>query len=148
MKHPLLFALILAPIFYFSLYPENTNAANFEPLPKVEHSKQWEVVINKPDSKVANKLKPVNFNVYSMHIKNVGKKDVNIVRVEAYRDQPNTTTEYELFTFDGLNQDSFHHMNFPLYSKANQLNVIVTWTKISDTNEHKRKYREQFVFTQ
>jgi hypothetical protein len=148
MKYSLQFVFILASIVFLSLYPEKTYAIEFNKLSKVENSKQWEVVIGKPDShdKMANKSKPGYFNVYSMDIKNVGEKDVNIVRVEAYRDQPNSTTEYELFTADGLNQDSFHHMNFPLYSKSNKLNVIVIWTKASDTNAHKRKYREQFVF--
>jgi hypothetical protein len=150
MKFPLQFVFILATIVFLSSYPENIFATKFEKLPMVENSEQWEVVLGKPDShdKMANKSKPGYFNVYSMDIKNVGDKDVNIVRVEAYRDQPNSMTEYELFTADGLSQDSFHHMNFPLYSKAKKLNVIVTWTKISDTNAHKRKYREQFVFNQ
>jgi hypothetical protein len=142
--------LLIAVVLLVTSLPINTFAASMEKLPALESSKQWNVTIGDPDSEdpKANQSKPGYFNVYSMDIKNVGDKDVNIVRVEAYRNEPNSTTEYELFTSNGLSQDSFHHMNFPLYINATKLNVIVTWTKKSDTSKHQRKYREQFVFEQ
>jgi hypothetical protein len=141
---------LITVVLLVTSFPVDTFAASMEKVPALESSKQWNVAIGKPDSDDprATQSKPGYFNVYSMDIKNVGDKDVKIVRVEAYRNEPHSTTEYELFTSDGLNQDSFHHMNFPLPIKATKLNVIVTWTKKSDTSKHQRKYREQFVFEQ
>ncbi|WP_088087985.1 hypothetical protein [Bacillus sp. OV166] len=87
------------------------------------------------DPNLNKSTKPELYNVYSLDIKNIGDKDNKMVRVEAYRDEPNSTTQFELFTVDyehdNLNP-SFQHQNFPLYTKATELKVIVTWTKKSE----------------
>jgi hypothetical protein len=146
----LFFSIIITLI----LVPINSLAATLQNLPSKESSKQWEVVVGKADSsdpKLNKSKKPDLYNVYSLNIKNIGEEDIKMVKVEAYRGEPNSATQFELFTVD-YEQDSlkssFHHQNFPLYTKATQLNVIVTWTKKSDKNDHPRKYRELFVFQQ
>ncbi|MGD6960436.1 hypothetical protein ACQCWA_22975 [Rossellomorea aquimaris] len=133
--------------------PISSLAQSLEKLPSTETSKQWEVLIGKgdhEDPKLNKSDKPGLYNIYSMDIKNIGDENVKLVRVEAYRDDPNSTKEYELFTAE-YDQDkplnsSFHHHNFPLYTKATKLKVILTWTAKSDESKYKRKFREQFVF--
>ncbi|MGJ7912338.1 hypothetical protein [Neobacillus sp. LXY-1] len=146
--------LLLSMIIALILVPINSLAATLQNLPSKESSKQWEVIVGKADSddtKLNKSTKPDLYNVYSLNIKNIGDKDIKMVKVEAYRDEPNSTTQYELFTVDYEHnslEKPFHHQNFPLYTKATQLKVIVTWTKKSDKNDYPRKYSEQFVFQQ
>lgn len=137
------------------LTPINTLAATLEKLPSTESSKHWKVVIAKgdhEDPKLNKSDKPDLYNVYSMDIKNIGDENVKLVTVEAYRDEPNSSKEYELFTTDYREdkpfEPSFHHHNFPLYTKATELKVIVTWTDKSDKSKYQRKFREEFVFQQ
>lgn len=116
----------------------NSLAASLKELPATKSSEQWEVVIGKTDShnSKANKSdRPDLYNVYSMDIKYIRDKNINLVRVEAYRDEPNSNTDYELF----------HHHNFPIYTKAKKLKVIVTWSEKNDNS--KRKYRTVYLST-
>lgn len=86
-----------------------------------------------------------------MGIKYIGNDDINIERVEAYRDDPKSSLDFELFTVDfeiekGKNvEPSFQHQNFPLSTQAKQLKIIITWTKKDDSS---RSFREEFVFKQ
>jgi hypothetical protein len=144
---------LLSFVLLSTMAPINTFAASLEKIPSSLSSKQWSVVIGKADSSETknNKSKPNVFNVYSMDIKSIGKEDVNLVRIEAYRDEPNSSPEFELFTIDpGMKslQPNFHHANFPLSVKASKLKVVITWTKKSDNGKYPRKYREQFLFEQ
>ncbi|NRG44216.1 hypothetical protein HRF87_05495 [Bacillus sp. CRN 9] len=132
----------------------NTYAKTLEKLPVSKTSKQWNVEINEPDNYEdpdSNKSdNPDLYNMYSMRINNIGKDKVELVRIEAYRDEPRSSVEYELFTEDYEGDKTalpmFHHSNFPLYTKAKELKVIVTWTEKNDKSKFKRKYREQFTF--
>lgn len=134
--------------------PINTTANTLENLPMSKSSKQWKVEIAEPDiaddSKSNMSNKRALYNFYSMDVKNIGSDQVELVRVEAYRDHPNSTVEHELFTVDfageKTSQPMFHHSNFPLYIKANELKIVLIWTKKNDNSEYKRKYREQFNF--
>lgn len=137
------------------LAPKNSWAASLNKLPSTEYSEQWKVVIAKGDHEDPNlnkSDKPDLYNVYSMDIKNIGNENVKLVRVEAYRNEPNSTKEFELFTADyeqgESSNPSFHHSNFSLYNKATKLKVMITWTDTSDTSKYPRKFREQFIFKQ
>lgn len=139
-------------VLLFILIPINGIAATLDKLPSSLSSEQWKVVIGIPDADKPelNKSEHGVFNVYSMDIKNIGKNDVNLVRVEAYRNTPHSKTEFGLFTIEDnmLPQSSFHHHNFPLAINAKEITVIITWTKKGSNNKYERKYREQFVFIQ
>lgn len=136
----------------FLLVPINSLAATLKKLPSSESSNQWKVVIGKPDNPGFNKsTNPDLYNLFSMDIKNIGDKNIKLIRIEAYRNEPNSTKEYELFTIENDTNDmhpSFHHHNFPMYTKATELKVILTWTDNSKESEYKRRFREQFVFEQ
>ena len=140
--------------FCLTFVPINSFAETLEKLPATETSDQWEVVIGKPDTDDPNLNKSDNpdlYNVYSMVINNISNKDnVELVRIEVYRDHPKLSKEYELFTtnYDEKNllEPTLHHHNFPLYTKATKLKVIVTWTEKNDQSD--RRYKEQFVFKQ
>lgn len=141
--------LMLFSMFTLSLFPINVIASSLDKLPSSETSSQWEVVIDKPDNNDVE-ANPT-FNVYSMDIKNIGNENIKIVKVEAYRDEPNSQTDFELFTVDfekekDMNlQASFHHKNFPISTEAKSLKVIITWKKQSDSS---RLFREKFIFNQ
>jgi hypothetical protein len=144
--------LLLSLTLLVTFAPNTTLAATLENLPSTESSKQWEVIVDNADSDDPNfnkSTKPDLYNVYSMDIKNIGDENVKSLRIEAYRNDPNLKTEYELFTAEDeenkLLTPSFHH-NFPLSSKATNLKVFITWTKKSRNNIYQRKYREVFVF--
>lgn len=140
---------ILLCILAFSFAPINTFASSLGHLPSIEKSNQWEVVINKPKSDEL-KSKPNVYNVYSMGIKYIGNDDIEIERVEVYRDDPSSPSDFELFTEDfEIEKDktvepSFQHQNFPISTQAKQLKVIITWTKKEDG----RRLRKEFVFKQ
>ncbi|USK56363.1 hypothetical protein LIS82_07795 [Cytobacillus solani] len=137
-----------------SLAPICSYAESLEKLPATETSEKWEIVIGKPNAKDPSLNKsdrPDLYNVYSMVINNISNKDnVELVRIEVYRNHPNSTTEYELFTVDYEGnkplKPAFEHHNFPLYTNASKLKVFVTWAEKDDKTD--RKYKEQFVFQQ
>lgn len=140
---------IFCTILALLLFPINGIASSLDKLPSFKTSNQWEVVIDKPDNNDIES-NPV-FNVYSMDIIRNGDEDIKILRVEAYRDEPNSLTDFELFTVnyekekDMDLQPSFHHQNFPISAKAKNLKVIITWKKPSDSS---RLFKEEFVFHQ
>ncbi|MEH7384413.1 hypothetical protein V7147_03215 [Bacillus sp. JJ1521] len=146
-------SFLFITLLLISSVPSIGVAASLNKLSAKEVSKQWEVVVGKPDNedpKANISDKPDLYNVYSLDIKNIGDDNIELVRVEAYRNEPNTSFEYELFTVenDAPKKNlypSFHHTNFPLYAKATELKIVVTWTKKHDQH---RKLREQFVFKQ
>jgi hypothetical protein len=144
--------LLLSIALFISLIPMNTHAANLNKLPSVQSSRQWSVEIGKAETNQPELIqsKPGVYNVYSMDVKYVGKEEIKIVNIEAYRNEPRTSTEFELFTVKDirLQQPLFHHSNFPISTKATKLTVILTWSKKSDTSTFPRTYKEQFVFNQ
>ncbi|MFS0605273.1 hypothetical protein [Peribacillus frigoritolerans] len=143
---------ILITVLFLTLAPINSFASSLENLPRKLSTNQWSVEIGKPDSPNRHDNKSDNpelYNVYSMDIKNIGDKNVKLVRVEAYRDDPNSQTAFELFTTESDKNltPSFHHNNFPLFTKATKLIVTVTWTKESG-DKYPRKFQEHFFFNQ
>ncbi|MDQ0268892.1 hypothetical protein [Cytobacillus purgationiresistens] len=147
MKKFIAISLIVLLSFSVSI---NTFAKTLENLPVTVSSNQWKVEIAEPDNDdpQSNKSdKPDLYNLYSLDINNIGKDNVELVRVEAYRDHPGSTSEYELFTESiKTAEPMFHHSNFPLFTKATRLKVIVTWIDKNDNSVHKRKFREEFIF--
>lgn len=141
--------ITLLCILTFSFAPMNVFASSLEYLPSTEKSNQWEVIIDEPKSDEL-KSKPDVYNVYSMDIKYIGNDDIKIERVEAYRDDPNLSSDFELFTENfevekgKAIEPSFKHQNFPISTQAKQLKVIITWTKKEDG----RRFRKEFVFKQ
>ncbi|WP_088079844.1 hypothetical protein, partial [Bacillus mycoides] len=105
------------------------------------------------DSK-ATESKEGIFNVYSIDMKNIGKK-VYDTTVEVYRDEPNTHTKYELFTSEmPKTQDFFHHANQPISVQSKRLEVVITWREkpyelMKNGQKHPaRKFKQTFVFKQ
>lgn len=82
-------------ILAFSFAPINASASSLGHLPSTEKSNQWEVIIDKPKSDDL-KSKPDVYNVYSMDIRYIGNEDIKIERVEAYRDDPSSSSDFEL----------------------------------------------------
>jgi hypothetical protein len=148
----LIFPLVLMSVLLF-LAPYNTSAATLEKLPSAETTKNWKVVVGKPDTnnpKLNKSTNPDLYNVFSLDIKNVSDEKIKLEKVEAYREEPKLDTQYELFTAE-LNKEkyssnNFHFQNFGLSKKSSYLKVVVTWTKEDDNTE--RKYREEFIFQQ
>lgn len=147
-----LITLFTSFVLLFILIPINGIAATLDKLPSSQSSEQWKVVIGEPDADKPelNKSEHGVFNVFSLDIKNLGKDNINLVRVEAYRNDPHSKTEFGLFTFEDnmLPQSSFHLHNFPLAMNAQEITVSITWTKKGSHNKKERKYREQFVYIQ
>ena len=141
---------IICTILSILLFPLNGVASLQEQLPSLKSSKVWEVVIDKPKSNEI-KSKPNDvYNIYSMDIKYVGNENIKIERVEAYRDDPSSSFDFELFTADlesvkNSGQQYFRHQNFPISKQATNLKVFVTWTK---TDDNSRSFREEFNFKQ
>lgn len=134
------------------------NAFSPNSLPVIQSSDQWVVRIDSPDDQkhpdMINAKKDVS-NTYSLKLKDL-KKDVYNVKVEAYRNEPNSKTKYELFTIDNPNFKSGKavqlHANFPISVKAEELEVIITWQEephITLKNGQKadaRRYKQVFMF--
>ncbi|RST76174.1 hypothetical protein D4T97_005165 [Siminovitchia acidinfaciens] len=141
--------VILSTILSILLFPLSSTASSLDQLPSSKLSKDWEVVIDKPKS---NELKPKPdvYNIYSLDIKYIGDEAIKMERIEAYRDDPGSSVDFELFTSNlgmerNVDQQTFHHQNFPISVKATDLKVIVTWANKGDNS---RKFKEVFIFKQ
>jgi glycogen synthase len=133
------------------MVPNGSQANVLENLPRTLETKQWKVTVGKPDhfdQKLNKSTRPTLYNVYSLDIQNNDDENIELVRIEAYKNTPESaSTLYELFTAE-YDEDkplgsSFHHSNFPLDTKATALIVSVTW---QNKNNDQRKYKEQFIF--
>jgi hypothetical protein len=133
------------------IMPKDLEANELENLPRTLETKQWKVSVGKPDlsdKKLNKSIRPALYNVYSLDIKNIGEENIELVRVEGYKNLPKSaSTFYELFTVEYDEgkplEPSFHHSNFPLDTKATALMVSVTW---KNKNNDQRKIKEQFIF--
>ncbi|MDD1367973.1 hypothetical protein PTB13_07720, partial [Bacillus sp. MHSD17] len=109
--------------------------------------------------KVNNKklqAKKDEFQTYQFSVKNVGNSEVYNVQVEVFRNEPKTKTKYELFSLKesrlASGKTGFEHANFPVATKADKVDVIITWQEHpfhSMRNGQKvesRKFKEHFVF--
>lgn len=134
------------------------NAFSPDSMPVIQSSDQWEVQIDSPDDQKhpdMAKAKKGVYNTYSLKLKDL-KKEVYNVKVEAYRDEPNSKTKYELFTVDNSVFKSGKaiqlHTNFPISVNAEELEVTITWQEepyITLKNGQKadsRRYKQVFKF--
>ncbi|KAA0765363.1 hypothetical protein [Bacillus sp. SH5-2] len=135
-----------------------TYAYSPKSLPISQHSDQWQVNIDeaKKISKKMLQAKKDEFLTYQFSVKNVGENEVYNVQVEVFRNEPNMKTKYELFSRKesrlASGKTGFKHANFPVSTKADEVDVIITWQEHpfrSMRNGQKiesRKFKEHFVF--
>ncbi|MBE7120061.1 hypothetical protein [Bacillus cereus] len=127
-------------------------------LPISQNSDQWQVNIDEPKKISKNTLqaKKDEFQTYHFSVKNVGNSEVYNVQVEVFRNEPNTKTKYELFSQKegrlASEKTGFEHANLPISTRADEVDVIITWQEHpfrSMRNGQKvesRKFKEHFVF--
>ncbi|HDR7515870.1 hypothetical protein AB1I92_07100 [Bacillus mobilis] len=135
-----------------------TYAYSPKSLPISQNSDQWQVNIDEPKkmSKKTLQAKKDEFQTYQFSVKNVGNSEVYNVQVEVFRNEPKTQTKYELFSLKesrlASGKTGFRHANFPVATKADVVDVIITWQEHpfrSMRNGQKvesRKFKEHFVF--
>ena len=130
--------------------PLNPLALTFEKLPVSKASQQWKVEIGEADKQSGNVQGDTKeYKEYSLDIKNIGDKSIELERIEVYRNEPNSNTKFELLTDerdDLKTVQSLHHGNIPVSLNANRLEVIITWSKKVEQLKPNRKYQETFVF--
>ena len=154
MKKAISFFLLLLCLIVVN----ETYAYSPKALPISQNSDQWKVNIDEPKNNDKNMLqaKKDEFNTYQFSVKNVGNSEVYNVQVEVFRNEPNTKTKHELFSRKesrlASGKTGFKHANFPVSTKANEVDVIITWQEHpfhSMRNGQKvesRKFKEHFVF--
>ncbi|EJR23480.1 hypothetical protein [Bacillus cereus] len=135
-----------------------TYAYSPKSLPISQNSDQWQVNIDQPKKTNKNMLqaKKDEFQTYHFSVKNVGNSEVYNVNVEVFRNEPNKKTKYELFSLKesrlASGKTGFEHANLPVATKADEVDVIITWQEHpfrSMRNGQKvesRKFKEHFVF--
>lgn len=135
-----------------------TYAYSPKSLPISQNSDQWQVNIDKVKRTSEKLLQPKKgvFQTYHFSVKNLGKSEVYNVQVEVFRNEPHTKTKYELFSLKESRlsggKTGFEHANFPVSTKADKIDVIITWQEhpfLSMRNGQKfesRKFKEHFVF--
>ena len=154
MKKAISFFLLLLCLIVVN----ETYAYSPKSLPISQNSDQWQVNIDEP-KKISNKVlqaKKDEFQTYQFSVKNVGKNEVYNVQVEVFCNEPNMKTKYELFSRKESRLASgkigFKHANFPVSTKADEVDIIITWQEHpfrSMRNGQKvesRKFKEHFVF--
>ncbi|RBP84927.1 hypothetical protein DFO70_1491 [Cytobacillus firmus] len=145
-----------------SLFSTPADALTFEKLPIVKKSDQWSVQVGEA-KKGKDLVKPVKgkFNTYSLKIDKIGE-DVDSVKVNLYRNEPNSNTRYSLVSCPPsapcskedpkwainlarqLNDGNpYRFSNFLLAEKATELEVEIVWTD----NNQGRPMKETFTFT-
>ncbi|WP_242241742.1 hypothetical protein [Bacillus cereus group sp. BfR-BA-01309] len=154
MKKTISFFLLLLCLIVVN----ETYAYSPKALPISKNSDQWKVNIDEPKNNDKNMLqaKKNEFNTYQFSVKNVGNSEVYNVQVEVFRNEPKTKTKYELFSLKesrlASGKTGFRHANFPVATKADVVDVIITWQEHpfrSMRNGQKvesRKFKEHFVF--
>ncbi|YBV92783.1 hypothetical protein M1D53_11545 [Bacillus sp. PK9-021] len=143
--------IFLITLIYLTLNNNlEAKALSFPNLPISEKSEQWLVEItNDENGPNLMKSKKGLYHTYSMNIKNIGKS-VRNVKVQAFRNEPNSITKYGLFEPTEPPQlaerggHDFHFSNFGLSEKATDLLIVINW-KESESN---REYQETFTFHQ
>ncbi|OOR19782.1 MULTISPECIES: hypothetical protein [Bacillus cereus group] len=135
-----------------------TYAYSPKSLPISQNSDQWQVNIDEVKRTSEKLLQPKKgvFQTYHFSVKNLGKSEVYNVQVEVFRNEPHTKTKYELFSLKESRlaggKTGFEHANFPVSTKADKIDVIITWQEhpfLSMRNGQKfesRKFKEHFVF--
>ncbi|MGF2714308.1 hypothetical protein BWGOE3_21200 [Bacillus mycoides] len=147
------FLLLFCLIVVNETYAYSPNS-----LPISQNSDQWQVNIDEVKRTSEKLLQPKKgvFQTYHFSVKNLGKSEVYNVQVEVFRNEPHTKTKYELFSLKESRlaggKTGFEHANFPVSTKADKIDVIITWQEhpfLSMRNGQKfesRKFKEHFVF--
>ncbi|EJV62736.1 hypothetical protein [Bacillus cereus] len=154
MKKAISFFLLL----FCLIVVNETYAYSPKSLPISQNSDQWQVNIDEVKRTSEKLLQPKKgvFQTYHFSVKNLGKSEVYNVQVEVFRNEPHTKTKYELFSLKESRlaggKTGFEHANFPVSTKADKIEVIITWQEhpfLSMRNGQKfesRKFKEHFVF--
>ncbi|OFD44862.1 hypothetical protein BWGOE4_21680 [Bacillus mycoides] len=154
MKKAISFFLLL----FCLIVVNETYAYSPNSLPISQNSDQWQVNIDEVKRTSEKLLQPKKgvFQTYHFSVKNLGKSEVYNVQVEVFRNEPHTKTKYELFSLKESRlaggKTGFEHANFPVSTKADKIDVIITWQEhpfLSMRNGQKfesRKFKEHFVF--
>ncbi|HDR3886656.1 TPA: hypothetical protein QCO65_000977 [Bacillus cereus] len=154
MKKAISFFLLL----FCLIVVNETYAYSPKSLPISQNSDQWQVNIDEVKKTSEKLLQPKKgvFQTYHFSVKNLGKSEVYNVQVEVFRNEPHTKTKYELFSLKESRlsggKTGFEHANFPVSTKADKIDVIITWQEhpfLSMRNGQKfesRKFKEHFVF--
>ncbi|MDA1634100.1 hypothetical protein [Bacillus cereus] len=154
MKKTISFFLLLLCLIVVN----ETYAYSPKALPISQNSDQWQVNIDQPKkiSKKTLQTKKDEFQTYQFSVKNVGNSEVYNVQVEVFRNEPKTKTKYELFSLKesrlASGKTGFRHANFPVATKADVVDVIITWQEhpfrsMRDGQKvESRKFKEHFVF--
>ncbi|QWI49389.1 hypothetical protein [Bacillus mycoides] len=154
MKKAISFFLLL----FCLIVVNETYAYSPKSLPISQNSDQWQVNIDEVKRTSEKLLQPKKgvFQTYHFSVKNLGKSEVYNVQVEVFRNEPHTKTKYELFSLKESRlaggKTGFEHANFPVPTKADKIDVIITWQEhpfLSMRNGQKfesRKFKEHFVF--
>ncbi|WJE54697.1 hypothetical protein QRE66_10970 [Bacillus cereus] len=127
-------------------------------LPISQNSKQWKVNIDEVKKTGQGMLQPKKgvFHTYHFSVQNIGKDEVYNIQVEVFRNEPNTETKYELFSLKearlASGRTEFKHANFPVSTKADEVDVMITWQEHpframrNGQKVEERKFKEHFVF--
>lgn len=138
-------------IFPFpSIYAQSSALA-----PERHETKQWLVQIDEPifDRSQLSKPQLGEYDTYSLVIRNQGKT-LHDVTVEAFRKDPQTSTQLELFTLSVGTVTSGHnalnHSGFPVSVEADQVEIVISWHDLDRKNQGAkgkgRKYKQTFLF--
>lgn len=134
------------------------NSTQSFKVPISKSTEQWSVTMGKAiyDQPNMAKSKPGVADMYSITIKNSGVTAYN-VRLEAYRNEPNSQTKLQLFSHqiaDRFNsgKDWLVHKNLPISVKAEELEIVVYWELEQDQDKTvqgkkvARTWKQSFVF--
>ncbi|AOH57465.1 hypothetical protein ABE28_024260 (plasmid) [Peribacillus muralis] len=139
------------------------KALTFDELPFKQTSKQWSVQVDKADQgKGLVKPEKGKFHTYSLEVDNIGK-DILSAEIHMFRNEPNSTTKYSLFSCPDEKECNKVHFeraiflakqlndgypyrfrNFLLAEKATELEVEIVWTQKGSEG---RPLKETFTFT-
>jgi hypothetical protein len=140
----------------------DTKALTFKKLPIIQTSTQWSVQVGEAEkgTDLVN-FKEGEYSTYSLIIDKVGK-DVSSVRINLYRNEPNSNTRYSLVNCppsdpcgDEIDEQSialaeymnegnpYLFSNILVAEKATEMEVEIVWTE----NSEGRLMKETFVFT-
>ncbi|MED1015422.1 hypothetical protein [Bacillus atrophaeus] len=160
MKRLLLLLSVLLLLLFF--VQTKTQASSFNELPFKQKTDQWSVELSEAkNEKEFASPKKGEYKVYSVEIKNIGKK-VATADVQLFRDDPSSITKYSLFSCpdekcekqsedsralaENLNDGSplrFKHIM--LADKASELEVEIIW---SQKGQEGRNLKQTFKFTE
>jgi len=154
--------LSIVTVVMLTLSISHANALTLNQLPTEQSSEQWTVKVGKAgEGKDYVKPQKGKFNTYSIEVDKLGR-DVASVEINMFRNEPNSQTKYSLLSCSDWEQcnsiketqaiklaeqlnkkEPFRFENILLAEKANELEVVVTWT---EKGSEGRTLKETFTF--